>query len=385
VLLQLLITKYSTIFSVDSVVPLTEVEFIMKNNILLVLKALISIVFLFSLFTTAYCGVIFEDNFDDQPDWQSQQTVHKSVGGSDIAFAATYFETCSTYCPPGGWTSYRAPSSQWTDDRRRDTFIIDSTAARGGSGKGVTYNIESTNDYGEWSGGSLDLWLGADGYDELYIGMWIKFTDEWLYSTTERGEHGLEKLMRISTFNDDIATTTENPQAFGGSYINYPVWYPDWYYNVSYDKAYFTSATRSAPNYGNADQAYSSVLFPSNSSNAAQGDDQWHHYEFRVKMNSANGVADGEYQFWLDGVSQLSESDIMWKESGSNTTGWNWLMFMDNVSVSPYAEDEYKEMSIYMDDVVVSTDYIGTAYVISESDSAVSIQPPPNVGIITSE
>ncbi len=39
-------------------------------------------------------------------------------------------------------------------------------------------------------------------------------------------------------------------------------------------------------------------------------------------------------------------------------------MFLDNITVSPYPLAQKKEMAIYMDDVVVSTVYIGPDYVI---------------------
>ncbi len=88
----------------------------------------------------SYGEILFEDNFDNSPDWQSQQTVHKSQpGGKDIAWPETWIDyPCTQYCPPQGWTFYDAASSNWTDDRRNDTYILDFTGARGGYGTGIT-------------------------------------------------------------------------------------------------------------------------------------------------------------------------------------------------------------------------------------------------------
>ena len=44
--------------------------------------------------------------------------------------------------------------------------------------------------------------------------------------------------------------------------------------------------------------------------------------------------------------------------------GWNWIMFADNTVNAYYTIDQKKEMSIYADDLVVSTSYIGPDYVI---------------------
>ena len=89
-------------------------------------------------------GVIFEDNFDDSPNWQSLQTVHKSMpGGDDKGWPNIWKDYTGTikYNPPQNWTSFRCASSHWKDDRRRDTYLLNSEGARGGSGKGITYNI----------------------------------------------------------------------------------------------------------------------------------------------------------------------------------------------------------------------------------------------------
>lgn len=320
---------------------------------------LISIIALTGI-SAARAEILFQDNFDNSPDWQSNQTVNKSAGGKDISWPTTNYKRCSPgYCPPPGWTSYRCASSTWTDDRGRDTYVISTAGARGGSGKGLTYNVESTGSYGAWAGGSLDLWLGTQGYQELYIRMYLKYSSEWAWSDTT--QHGQEKLIRISTFNADIFNTNYNPQTFGSSSVNWPVWYPDWYYNAAYKYAYFMSSVRKSPDYDSTgdDNTYTDSRFHSDSLNLAIGDNQWHCYEFHVKMNSSPGIPDGVWEFFLDGNLKKSRNNIVWKKAGSNSIGWNWLMFLDNVTVAPYPSSSHKEMSIYMDDVVVSTTYVG--------------------------
>lgn len=341
------------------------------NNPFTYLTALI----VFILSSPATAAVIFEDNFNTSPDWQSNQTISKSMPtGVDIGWPSTYFKTCGTNrCPPQGWTSYRAASSQWTDDRRRDTYILNSAGARGGSGKGITFNIESRGEYGLWAGGSLDLWLGKQGYNELYARMYIKYSDEWTWS--DGAHHGQQKLIRISTYNEDIETTTHNPQEFGSGSVNWPVWYPDWYYNYVYKFSYFMSSTRTAPTYiTDGDTNYTSVKWPT--------DAAWHCYEYHVKMNSALNVADGIWELYIDGVKVSSRNNVNWKQTGASDTGWNWLMVLDNVTVAPYPASQNKEMSIFMDDIVVSTSYIGTDYTITDKIPTNPLAPSPVKGFI---
>lgn len=307
-------------------------------------------------FSPAFAEILFQDNFDNSPDWQSNQTVNKSVsGGYDISWTMTRSDTCTTNCPPQGWTSYRASSSLWTDDRGKDTYVLNSAGARGGSGKGITYNVEVSGDYGTWSGGSLDIWLGQTGYKELYVRYYLKFDPSWQWTNPDNSANSQLKLIRISTFNDNIWTSSTNPHQYFSEGLNKPVFFPDWYYNRSYPPTVLFNSERFAPLYtvGN-DKTVSSAKWPN--------DGDWHCYEFHVKMNSAPGVADGIWGVYIDGALVAESTTVQWKMEGSNTTyNWNWLMFIDNITNASAPRENHVEMPIYMDDVVVSTEYIGPA------------------------
>lgn len=310
-------------------------------------------VILFTNYTPAFSEILFQDNFDNSPDWRSNQTVNKGAGGHDISWGNSRADKCTTHCPPEGWTSYRAPSSHWKDDRRKDTFILDSTGARGDTGKGITYNIEVTGWFGTWSGGSLDLWLGENGYDELYVRYYLKYDIEWQWSTPQDTQHSYQKLVRISTFNDNIWTTTENPQYYGSNSYNVPVFFPDWNHNYGLKKTYFLMSTRLAPDY---------TIGPNG--DFRNGPEPkigvWQCYEFYVKMNSANGAADGIYRTWLDGKLVAEAMNVEWKQADSDTShNWNWLMLLDNTTNASAPLADHKEITVYMDDVVVSTKRIG--------------------------
>jgi hypothetical protein len=318
-----------------------------------------------------FAEILFQDNFDSSPDWQSQQTIHKSQpGGTDIAWGMTRSDNCTTYCPPQGWTSYRAASSYWIDDRRKDTYVLSSEGARGGSGKGITYNVEVTGDYGAWSGGSLDIWLGETGHSELYVRYYLKFNSNWEWTNPEQNEHSQQKLMRISTYNANIWTTNYNPQEFGSGSVNWPTLYPGWYNNVSFPPAQMTMAVRKALTYATDDtEKVANATWPT--------DSDWHCYEFRVKMNSSPGVANGEWEAWIDGVSVGSRTDVEWKMNGSNTThNWNWVMFIDNITNGSSPLDSHTEMQLYMDDVIISTEYIGLAADDSRAEQQIILHVP---------
>ena len=311
-------------------------------------------------FSPAFAEILFQDNFDNSPDWQSKQTVHKSQpDGYDIAFGMTRSDTCTTHCPPQGWTSYRAASSHFMDNRGKDTFLLNAEGARGGTGKGIVYNVESVgtlgSTWGKWAGGSLDIWLGEQGYKELYVRYYVKFSDNWKWTREDKGAHCLWKMARITTFNDNIWTSSVSPHLYFGDGLNYPLGSTEAYYNAGFDNELFITAIRMAPDYDSCDG-------PDNHTNTSiPAIGEWHCYEFYRKMNSAPGVANGEYAMWIDGVEKNRRTDVMWKKTGSNTThNWNWVMMIDNINNSAYVLADHGEITLYVDDVVVSTEYIGT-------------------------
>lgn len=306
-------------------------------------------------YSLAFTEIIFQDNFNNSPDWQSNQTIKKSQpGGYDISWKNTRQDTCTSLCPPKGWTSYRTASSIWTDNRRKDTFLLNAEGARGGSGKGIVYNVEVSGTFGIWTGGSLDIWLGKVGYKELYIRYYLKFDPLWKWTNASSTQHHLQKIIRINTFNDNIWTSTTNPQQFGKSQgKNMPVWLVELYYNKFYPPIHLSSQVRTAPDYTPlASIEDYNALIPT--------DGQWHCYEFHVKMNTSPGVPDGVWGFYIDGKLKSEKKDIAWKAKDSNLKhDWNWLMLLDNVTNISATKEDHIEMQMYMDDVIVSTTYIG--------------------------
>ena len=310
----------------------------------------------------ASAAVIFSELFDNSADWQSQQTVAKAVGGVDRAWPATFVNACTATCPPERWTAYRTSASYFSDTPGSDTYHLNAAGARGATGKGITMNVESSSGYGDWAGGSLDLSLGLAGYQELYVRYWLKYDANWVWTDPANTQHSQQKLIRISRFNGDINDhVNNNPQMYFTPTSNGPSWMPDWYYNKSFSLTSFFSSEffNPQPNgsigYGPT-QTFTSLLWPS--------DGQWHSYEFRVKMNSAPGVADGEWEIWIDGQNSADahavKRNVLWVDAtGSVTQGWNYLMFLDNITVAPAPVLSKKEMQIYMDDIVVSTHYSG--------------------------
>lgn len=89
------------------------------------------------------------------------------------------------------------------------------------------------------------------------------------------------------------------------------------------------------------------------------GDGEWHCWEFRLKMNTADGVADGEQTVWMDGVKIRETTTIDWVTGEDPADrGWNYVWLGGNVH-NDFSGDRADEQWYAIDDVVVSTEYIG--------------------------
>jgi hypothetical protein len=96
---------------------------------------------------------------------------------------------------------------------------------------------------------------------------------------------------------------------------------------------------------------------PGNSWKKTLGDDQWHHIEVRVKMNSAVGENDGILEVYFDGVQQTRRDNIPWRMAGTKATvtGFNMFTIAGN-SNNIWAGQTDEEQWMYdVDDLRVCT------------------------------
>lgn len=345
------------------------------------MKTASTIIFFVLLPLYVNAQILFEDNFDNQSDWHSKQ------GADSISWPSTYSGTCTTYCPPGGWTAYRVSRTLFSNDTL-DTYVIDSASAYGGSGKGLTYNIESTGGYNTWTadnysstwvGGGMNVYLGnGTNYDELYVQYKMKYKEGWRWNHPDHlFKHVEWKMIGLDSYKCTIPGTCTNhlgntcdPVArypSGGGCVE-PAAAIAQYFNASTSGQSNTNpivrpmiSIRRAP-------VYNSSLGPLNWTQNLPQDNNWHTYEFNVKMNSAPGVADGCVKMYVDGTLINSNCSIDWEMSDTpsdfQAIGWNWISFFDNITISAHDIAEQQHQQLYFDDVVVSTEYIGPSYII---------------------
>ena len=323
-----------------------------------------------------FAQIIFSTGLEDVQNWTQTRPPKNATG----------------YGWPSSWSGYKNGNPVYPPPRKTDgTFLFDmfrvgatvfdsnvtpafeikDGIGRDG-GRGLVYNVEVSGSYGVWTGGNpVGVWLGNTGCQDVYVRFYLRYPPEWKWTDdnnpiSNRGAQ--QKILRLSRYNGTL-NDGGNPQVYGPSSggKNDPVWIPDWYQYISVTPSYskFMNSERYSPDYTANDPAtdFLSVkpnLYPSGSDLLWPTDSKWHSYEFRAKMNSAPGVADGISEIWLDGVLMWSKSNIAWVNAGGSILqGWNNVSILDNVTMPAYPLTSQVAYPLYLDNIVISTTYSG--------------------------
>jgi len=337
--------------------------------------------------------VIFEENFDDQPDW------HSAMHSTDGTQRAT------THIIPEGWYSIRqdptwAPS-EGHPDRHESIEILESNSdkARGGKGKSmVSWRDSHDPGWNRWNSESMMLKYFPEGYDELYVEFWIRFSDEWTRTHVSGLPSATSKLFRISSWSG----VPSEYSAFGGGNLG-PI--ALWDYTVNSYGVRNAISLRGGPHGENYDFKSGSIegvpralvgsgdlnmnftqdlkgmgvggkdptiidqltLRPLDltSSSTVQHDQifgegpNWTKLAFYVKMNSRPDANDGVFRQWLNDKQIFNLETIPWVRSVDGRevqAKWNLVAIGGNDFFQIYENEMRYEEWYAIDDLVVRSD-----------------------------
>jgi len=339
----------------------------------------------------SHAGVIFEENFDSQPNWNVNREVE---GGCDYPCSkAPSHSTMGTL----QWNAfYIVPFSGSFAHSIASIQAPPTGTDHSGGGKAFIGYHQSSGNYGgngSWGGNStLQVTLPQD-YPELYARFWVKTQSNWQWDTTGTS---MAKMFRIEHWDRTPGTTFE----YFSTGHTAPAWVWMWYYSPTYGvrkmNAYRCSPQSS--DYYCPSNAYSSDGGDGNSPDAAiwpgttysdtpskpglWSDGNWHRYDVHIKINSAPGANDGVIEYRWDDNLIWQRNNLQWMSA--NTTdpanrNWNIVAIggnTDYVFGSGDAEQWYA-----IDDVVVSTTPIPDNYVIGGGGGANSTPPAAPIGL----
>lgn len=321
----------------------------------------------------ASAEVIFEENFDAQPDYVSRD--HLSGVNHQLYRA-------SGDPIPSGWDSI----SDWSQYDLPHLIITGSDAAnqaKGGTGKSLVMRRASRGP--GWSGDAqLAKNLDRD-YKEIYVKFWIKFQPGWTHS-------GFDKLFRIGSYKPDELSGKEYWSRLGMGVIwdlvHYDVsmsglrnsvsavssqgrmenptlgvlsggWKPNnkgWNANFGYHAYDLDGDGLQEDNPQLTDYVNGGALPSSGSLSHSQVfSDGWHKVEFYLKMNSAPGAQDGIMTQWLDDTKVIQNSTVPWLQAGDSEVnrGFNAIKFGGNDNFMVYPNKDRVQEWYAFDDIVV--------------------------------
>ncbi|WP_328184813.1 hypothetical protein [Marinobacter sp. OP 3.4] len=336
----------------------------------------ISIMSLLIIPAVAESRVLFEESFDDLPDYTSSEELNLE-----------------------GWDYRRNGEVSWSPSsgypKKHDAFEIlerNADKARGGSGKSFVGWRESYDPgWKQWNSDGILLKYMPEGYDQLYVSFYIRFSPEWTKS-------GNSKIFRIFSWNGE-----ESPFVFFSDGNAGPLF--DWKYshsgsygvrnfltfrggphgeNYKIDGNDMPGTPRSLINQGDISMNYTKDTvgmsldggtpeirdqvnggFISDNMNQTVTHEQifgdssnWTKMAFYVQMNSAPGANDGVVMQWINDELVFRNNTVNWvgENSGNQMVEWNAVALGGNDFFREYPNDQRYEEWYSIDDVVISTE-----------------------------
>ncbi len=355
-----------------------------------------------------HAEVLFEENFDDQPDYtttlNTTETKQEAAQGYDIPndWATVYQGTA--WSPEKGFPDQHAS---------HEILAKNSDKARGGAGKSmVNWRESRTLDSGrvKWNSDSQLIKAPIDvnnpeGTEELYVEFWIRFSDNW-YQRGSYDSGWISKIFRAASW------TPGGNMISGGRRDLGPMFYWDYKAdnfgvrnvtayrggapaNVSGTDNYKVSSVEDfgqSGNYNALDIAGEGVNGDDpqlrdqvNGGLLAETEDlvshemlfgppqQWTKVAFYLKMNSAPGVPDGVMSQYINGHRIQHHDNIPWVEANDKNmmVKWNHFSIGGNDYFAPKSNDEKFEDWFAIDDLVVMSH-------LPESLGLETVTPKPN-------
>lgn len=350
-----------------------------------VVRHLFMLLITLSSIPVCYGEIIFEENFDSQPDWNADNSHTTECAG-----------TCTT--APPNWSNYRTvPGTSSLSNPTGSIQKLPDDLPDHSAGNGKVYLVYNQSVSGvNWPGDSTLIKVLPQDYPELYVRLWIRTQANWKTVASAQS-----KIFRAYHWD----RTGNIFQFFSSGTVN-PAYIWDWATtssnNASYMNAYrcdpqetnYYCTAPGVPSYQLNDYYRNWGIGPAGNSYA---DTQWHRYDVHLKMNDI-GTNNGILEWWWDATLMESRTDVQWKAAtgSSASIGWNTIAIggnsNNNFSGSVPADQWYA-----IDDIIVSSSPLvtpspGTGSSISPfyvqsvnygSSTSFIVTPAPGFGILS--
>ncbi len=232
---------------------------------------------------------------------------------------------------------------------------IDREQAHGGKS---SLRLRAPDNGGKSSGASAVRWLGDAGHDCLHIRYWIRYAPDYDQGNLNHTGGALSGVAgnfkwagmggagQRPTGLDHFSTRVEGWRDWGRTAA------PGWLFCY----AYWMDMKRDRD--GNY---WGNMMGPGEAERFVPPRGQWSCVEQRVAVNQP-GHADGELAVWLDGKLYLHYTGFRWRGSDE--------VRLKRASLMVYVHAAQRDNTVWYDDFVVSTGYIGMGAVKAPDDKA---------------
>jgi len=321
-------------------------------------------------------GVIFSENFNDQPDFTS--TMYSTDGAQQARFG---------YTLPDNWDSLYngtvwSPEQGYPDNHASlEILSANSDKARGGVGKSaVNWRESYSKSWSNWASDSQFIkFLNAD-YEELYVEFYIRFSQN--FYGRNNASNFISKLFRLGhyrgTGNEFSASKGDAGPMLYWDYKRDDYGVRNVFHlrggppgeNYKFNNQYTTGGSDNfvsdlqgiGPN--GQDSTLIDVVngglmadFGSSAEHAQVygPGEEWTKVAFYVRMNSSPTATDGIFRQYINDSMTVNWTDIPWvmENEGNRMVGWNFFAIGGNDYFQPYPNEDRFEDWYAIDDIVV--------------------------------
>lgn len=230
--------------------------------------------------------------------------------------------------------------------RAEKRAMIDLSEGQSHCGKGAL-RLTAANAQGKESGAGATAWLGDEGHDVVHLRYYIRFSDDYKQGNLNHTGGSISALAGSNKWRG-MGQAGKRPQ--GDDYFNsrFETWC-DWQrldppgYLFLYTYWMEMQQDKDGNYWGN-------MLEPEKAQRFLPERGKWYCLEHMIRAN-APGKHDGELAAWIDGKLYLHFTGIHWRSTEQ--------VKIKRIDLGVYVHACTQDNTVWYDDVVVSTGYIG--------------------------
>lgn len=344
--------------------------------------------------------VIFEEDFDDQPDWTS--TMHTTKNQQTV--------DAGDVIPEGWYGIYQgtqwSPETGYPDNHASlEILAKNQDKAKGGEGKSaVNWRESYSKGWKNWASDSQLTKVFDKQYKQIYVEFEVRFSPNF-YGRNEASPY-MSKLFRAGSWSGEGGVFS----GYEGNVGPLMIWdYKRDDYGVRNNIAF-----RGGPhgeNYYMQDEypRFASLNYGAHTAGQGEGgsdpqltdligggnlidysgtiahdqvfgpSEKWTKIAFFLKINSSPGATDGVLRQWVNGVQIVNREDIPWVQENveNKMVGWNYIAIGGNDYFQAYPNEEQFEDWYAIDNILVATSPLDAGKNEAESDNPP--RPPENI------